>query len=278
VTDFPDGPVVQLPKGDVTEGVVCIGDTVRRPHQPSSELVSAFLEQLTSVGFEGAPRFLGRDRQGRDVLTFLDGDVPGDPVPAWAAADGVLPGVGALVRRLHDAVDGWVPSVPVPVVPGRPAAPLPVSEATLISHRDVTPQNVVFRDGQPWGLVDFDLIGVTTRSIDLANTAMHWVPLRDSADRDAVYAGIDVAARIGLLLRGYNAAGRDNAGNISGDVFLDACAMRFAGLHATMKWNAEHLGGGWARMWSEGAGDVIRRRVAWFGRVLPELADLARER
>ena len=270
MSEFPDGPVVELPAGDVTEGVVRIGDTVRRPHQPSSELVVAYLERLASVGVDGVPRYLGRDRQGRDVLTFLDGDVPGDPVPGWAAADAVLPGVGALVRRLHDATDGWVPSVPVPVVPGRPAAPLPDGEPTLIAHRDVTPQNVVFRAGEAWGLVDFDLVGVTTRSIDLANTAMHWVPMRDPADRDPVYADIDVAVRVGLLLDAYDGAG-DRAGGVSVDALLDACAMRFDGLHATMRWNAEHLGGGWARMWDEGAGDVIRRRAAWFARTRADL-------
>jgi Ser/Thr protein kinase RdoA (MazF antagonist) len=264
VTAFPDGPVVQLPQGDVTEGVVRIGDTVRRPHQPSSEFVAAFLEQLGSAGFDGAPRYLGRDRQGRDVLTFLDGEVPGDPVPPWAAADGVLPSVGALVRRLHDAAEGWVPPVPVPQVPERPSAPLPAAAAQLISHRDVTPQNVVFRDGAAWGLVDFDLAGVTTRSIDLANTAMHWVPLVDPADRNSVYDGSDVASRIALLLNGYRAAGSNSADDVSVQAFLDACTLRFAGLYRTMRWNAENLGGGWARMWAEGVGDVIRRREQWF--------------
>lgn len=30
-----------------------------------------------------------------------------------------------------------------------------------------------------------------------------------------------------------------------------------------MKHNAENRGGGWARMWSEGVGEVIRRRRTW---------------
>jgi hypothetical protein len=276
VIDFPDGPVVELPKGDVTAGVVRIGDTVRRPHQPSSEFVAAFLEHLASVGFDAAPRYLGRDRQGRDVLTFLDGDVPGDPVPAWAAADGVLPSVGALVRRLHEAADGWVPALAPPTVPDRPPAPLPDGESRLISHRDVTPQNVIFRNGAAVGLVDFDLVGVTTRAIDLANTAMHWVPLRDPADRDAVYDGIDVAGRIALLVDGYSIAGNDRRGDVDAARFLDGCALRFAGLYRTMQWNADNLGGGWARMWAEGAGDVIRRRAQWFTVARTELFEQLR--
>jgi hypothetical protein len=39
-----------------------------------------------------------------------------------------------------------------------------------------------------------------------------------------------------------------------------------------MRWNAEHLGGGWARMWDEGVGEVIRRRAVWFADARAELA------
>ena len=98
---FSDGPEIELPAGDVTVGVVRIGDTVRRPRSTASEPVAAYLAHLEAVGFDGAPRYLGRDAQGRDVLTYLDGDVPGDPVEPWAAADDVLPGVARLLRCLH---------------------------------------------------------------------------------------------------------------------------------------------------------------------------------
>ena len=266
MTDWPDGPEVALPAGDVTAGVVRIGDTVRRPHQPSSELVAAYLGQLERAGFRGAPRYLGRDGQGRDVLTFVTGDVPGDPLDGWAAEDGVLAGVGRLLRRLHDASAGWQPAVPVVRErPGRPVASLPAGEPRLVTHRDVTPQNVVFRAGQAAALVDFDLVGPTTRSLDLANTAMHWVPLCDPVDRDPALANSDPARRLRLLADGYGDA-------VTPGQLLDACALRFGALHASMRWNAEHLGGGWARMWDRGAGDKILRRQAWFARVRAELA------
>lgn len=265
---FPDGPEIALPAGDVTEGVVRIGDTVRRPHQPTSVAVAAYLRRLAAAGFDGAPRYLGRDRQGRDVLSFVDGQVPGDPPEPWAAADDVLAGVGALVRRLHDASEGWCPDPAVDfdaAFAGRPRAPLPLGEPRLVSHRDVTPQNVVFREGRPHALIDFDLVNWTTRSVDVANTAMHWIPLCDPADRPACYDGIDVARRVGLLLDGY---GRDR---VSAPALLDACTARFAGLYESMRWNAEHLGGGWLRMWESGAGDKIRRRAEWFAAVGPLL-------
>lgn len=264
---FPTGPEIELPAGDVTVGVVRIGDTVRRPHQPTSAVVQAYLEYLAGVGFTGCPRYLGRDEQGRDVLGFLAGDVPGDPVEPWAARDEVLPGVARLLRGLHDASAGWQPDLDLGrQPPGRPRPRFPSGEPRLVSHRDVTPQNVVFRDGAAAGLIDFDLTGWTTRSIDLANTAGHWIPLSDPADRGPAYADRDVGARLRLLLDGY---GRDA---VSPEQLLAACELRFTDSYDSMRWAAEHLGGGWRRMWDEGVGAMILRRVAWFTTVRPDLA------
>ncbi|WP_435866505.1 hypothetical protein [Streptosporangium sandarakinum] len=52
---------IPLVDGDVTEGVVRVGDTVRRPVGPNAPLVHALLRHLEEVGFAGAPRFLGID-------------------------------------------------------------------------------------------------------------------------------------------------------------------------------------------------------------------------
>jgi hypothetical protein len=266
IAGWPDGPEIVLPAGDVTAGVMRIGDTVRRPHQATSAAVAAYLGHLESVGFPGAPRYLGRDAQGRDVLSFITGVVAGDPVEQWAAADTALPSVGRLVRALHDASAGWVPEEPLgAAVAGRPAPRFPDGEERLVAQRDVTPQNVVFRGDAAFALIDFDLVGWTTRSVDLANTAMHWVPLNAPCDRGPAYAGIDVVARLRLLLDGYGADA------VTGTRLLHAARLRFGALHESMRWNAEHLGGGWARMWGQGVGELIRRRGAWFAEVRDEL-------
>jgi hypothetical protein len=97
-----DGVEERLPRGDVTEAVVRVGQTVRRPAQPQSAAVADYLEHLRAAGFDGAPRFLGRDRSGRDVLDYLGGcpEFRGTSVAARLSGD-----VSEVI--LHDGSDSF---------------------------------------------------------------------------------------------------------------------------------------------------------------------------
>jgi Ser/Thr protein kinase RdoA (MazF antagonist) len=271
--DTGDDPEVELPRGDVTEGVVRVGGTVRRPHQPQSLAVAGYLDHLERVGFDGSPRYLGRDARGRDVLTYLDGDVAGDPPERWAASDELLASVGRLLRRLHTASEGYLSDSGFAPPDGslwshqRVRSPVPVPQLTpeLVTHMDVTPQNVVVRDGRATGLVDFDMAGPAPRLLDAYNTAMHWVPLRPPVDVWPAWQGVDQAARLRRFADGYGLTRAERAAlpNL-GIERADVTWLR-------MKAAAETLGGGWARMWAEGVGDAIRRRQAWLSREKPRL-------
>jgi hypothetical protein len=92
---------VPLLGGDVNV-VVRVGDTVRRTVGPRG--VQALLRWYEHVGFEGAPRFLGIDDQGREVLSYVEGEPAFAPVPA---GDEVVAAVGRLLRRAHDAQAGF---------------------------------------------------------------------------------------------------------------------------------------------------------------------------
>ena len=246
-----------MPAGDVTEGVVRVGGTIRRPHQPQSFAVADYLDWLENAGFEGAPRFLGRDGEGSDVLTFVPGDCAG-PVPEpWVQSEALLASVGRLVRRLHAASAGFVPAV-------HPFPPRPVRQdtvkgdpAVLVCHLDVTPQNVVVRDGLAAGLVDFDLAGPSTALKDSFNTAMHWVALRDPADASPGWEALDPFRRLRIFADAYGWTG-DERRRLPG-FGVDAVRLSYE----RMEHNARTLGGGWARMWDEGVGGVIERRAAW---------------
>src|SRR5262245_41745281 len=103
-TPPPDRPETRLVGGDVSDGIVRIGDTVRRPRGPWSDSVASYLLHLERVGFRASPRFLGVDEQGRDILEFVQGEVPSQPVvEPWAATASALGAIALLLKRLHVA-------------------------------------------------------------------------------------------------------------------------------------------------------------------------------
>src|SRR5512146_1142734 len=66
--------------GGAVSGVVRIGDTVRRRPGPRAGFVHELLGFFQRAGWPGAPRFLGFDPRGREVLSFMEGHV------AWLSA------------------------------------------------------------------------------------------------------------------------------------------------------------------------------------------------
>ena len=180
----------------------------------------------------------------------------------WAAATSVLVGVADLLRRLHEASASFVPPADAhwfgdDIHVHMPADVRPEPPSDVISHFDVTPQNVVFRDGEPIGLIDFDLTRPGSRLVDVVNTAMWWVPLFPERDRDPALALSDAPARLATFVDAYGLDDRGRAAFC--DVAIDGAARSWHRMQA----NAEQRGGGWARMWAEGIGDRILRRRAW---------------
>ena len=89
-----------LAGGRVTQGVVRIGETVRRPITGDRSLQHDLLTHLERRGFAGAPRFLGLDAQGREILSFVPGAVPDDLGPY---DDAQIAAAARLLRGYHDA-------------------------------------------------------------------------------------------------------------------------------------------------------------------------------
>src|SRR6201992_545390 len=85
--------------------VLRIGDRVHRPAGEWTPAVHALLEHLVSKGFRAAPRPHGFDPEGREVLDFVPGDVPGSEL---VVSDEALADMGVLLRRLHDASADFV--------------------------------------------------------------------------------------------------------------------------------------------------------------------------
>ena len=122
--------------GGSTEGLVRVGNTLRRPGGPWSPSVHHFLTHLAAVGYDGAPRSLGFDEQGRHVLEW----VPGEVLMPFQA-DGphaALRRVGRLLRDLHDASSEYVP--PAGAVWN---VVVPPDRRDLVVHHDAAPWNLI---------------------------------------------------------------------------------------------------------------------------------------
>jgi hypothetical protein len=258
-----DAEEVPLAGGDVTEGVVRVGDTVRRPLGEHSATVHAVLRHLESVGFDGAPRLLGVDDRGRETLTFLEGEVAGRPWPAWVGDEARAVSVARLLRRLDDAL--------APLgLPGDASWPAPAPgapEPTFLGHLDVTPENTVFRGGAAVALIDFDLVRPASRVDEVVNLLQWWGAWMPVEDRDPAMRAVDPVARGRVLADAYGL-----------DAALRPHVVPVAVLTAQRTWprmreRAERLGGGWARMWDAGVGDAIRRRERWLRQNADALTD-----
>ncbi|MCW2897662.1 MAG: aminoglycoside phosphotransferase [Actinomycetia bacterium] len=156
--------------------VVRVGDTVVRPTAPCWPATHALLCHLAAAGFDGAPRVLAAG-PATETLTYIAGRAAVPPLTDDALTDAALVSVADLLRRYHRAAASFDPA--------GYAWPRPVParyRTGLVSHNDVYPANVVFREGRAVALIDFDLAGPGSAVWDFAAAARSFVPLLDEAD------------------------------------------------------------------------------------------------
>lgn len=150
------------------EPVVRVGDTVRRASGPWSDAVHAFLRACETAGIAETPRSLGFDEQGREMLTYLDGDVlTAHPDTMWSLT--TLKASARLLRRIHDAG--------ARLVSKRLAWRSPVHDPVeVICHNDFAPYNMLTKGGGLSGVIDFDMASPGPRIWDVAYLAYRLVP------------------------------------------------------------------------------------------------------
>jgi hypothetical protein len=205
--------MVEIPlEGGSHSTVVRVGQTVRRASHSWSPAVLDLLGHLEREGFAGGPRALGFDQQGREILTYIEGEVgQGDQfipnhggrfdirLPDYVWRDDVLLHLGALVRAYHDAAATF-PSA------GREWMFEPRQPVETVCHNELFPWNTVFRAGVPVAFIDWDTAAPGPRAWDLGLAAWRWVPFfRDEKCRAiGLPAGVaDKARRFRLLLGAY---------------------------------------------------------------------------
>ncbi|OZE91399.1 hypothetical protein CH302_25215 [Rhodococcus sp. 15-2388-1-1a] len=148
-----------------------VGETVRRATGDHSAAVHVLLKHLERKGFSCAPRFLGTDDQGREILTYRHGIAGNYPMPAAVRSVEALESAARILRRLHDLTIGLR-------LPDGHARHLPDDvEPEVICHWDAAPYNFVFENSTAVALIDFDEAGPGRRIDDLAYFAYRFAPL-----------------------------------------------------------------------------------------------------
>lgn len=164
--------------GGNTTVVTRVGDTVRRPVGPWTPAVHDLLNHLAAVGFTGAPRVLGVDDSGREILEFVAGEVgtlsATDPLPGWFRTAEACWAIGRWIREFQSAQSEWTAD---PAKPWRRAPGSPLRGGQVIVHHDVSPYNTVRRPDGSLVVLDWDFARPGDPVEDLAWAAWRWVPL-----------------------------------------------------------------------------------------------------
>ncbi|MDG4858752.1 phosphotransferase [Streptomyces sp. T-3] len=158
-------PESSLPGGFVN-AVVRVGDTVRRPTSARTKFAGDLLRLLEAGGWSGAPRYLGVDEKGREVLSYLAGHVAWEPrQPAAVSSDESLVAVARLVREFHDLT----------------ADTALAGAQEVVCHNDLSPKNTVYRPVsgslRPVAFIDWDLAAPGTRIHDIAHVCWQYLNL-----------------------------------------------------------------------------------------------------
>lgn len=225
-----------LSGGAQSRGIVRVGATVRRPRQDGAELRQALLRHLEAVGFSGAPRALCYDDQGREVVSFVEGQV--FHAAPYLLSDAKLLSATELIRGYHDATASS---------PFR-------DDQEVLCHGDLGPHNTVFRGDTAIAIIDWDAdLAPGRRIVDFAHAVWCFadlieasVPLYEQGRRAqlmcAAYPGMtpsavvtELRARFTRARHHHRAADRPAAFEVFEGLiaWLDTNGERIAGLDDT---------------------------------------------
>lgn len=169
--------------GGAVNKVVRVGDTVRRAGSGfygDPGFVQELLRHFERARWAGAPRYLGIDGQGRQMLSFVPGR------QAVMTEESLLAAV-RLLRECHD------------LAAGTPLA----GDQEVVCHNDLSPANTVCgEDGAPVAFIDWDLAAPGRRVHDVAHLCWQWLDLGPGVE------DVDlVRARIRLVAESYGVGG-----------------------------------------------------------------------
>lgn len=205
------------------------GNTVRRELKAGSDNIHKLLKHLENKGFKQAPRFLGIDKNGREILTYIEGEAGNYPLQEYMWSDDALKDIAKMLRLYHDAVrdfpldESWISLDNTP------------PHYEVLCHNDFAIYNIIFREKKPIGIIDFDNAGPGPKMWDLAYTLYTCVPLSrynlaESSEKEIRYHPVKDAERIKQRV----ALFFDSYGEKAEENYLEMVVLRLEGLCKTI--------------------------------------------
>lgn len=185
------GPAEKPLKSTVTP-VARRGEDVLRESGPWTGTVQKLLAHLRDAGVTWCPEPRGWHQDGRETVSYLKGKVPTYPLPEWVYDEEVLVTAATWLRQLHDLTTAFDRPEYIWRAPRH-------QPAEVICHNDFAPYNMVFKDHQLIGVIDWDFASPGPRLWDLAYLAYRLVPLVGPYNPDAPKTSKDLMARLRLL-------------------------------------------------------------------------------
>jgi hypothetical protein len=155
-----------LSGGQRAEKVRKIGSNVHRTQSPNAPFVHQVLHFLSENNFSYSPRFIGIDPENREVLSFIEGEVPRE----FNLTFNQIQDAFKILRVFHDImVDSLL-----------------TDGAETICHRDFAPWNIIIKKNEVAGIIDFDDATPGSRIGDVAYALWTFLELGTSSVADSV--------------------------------------------------------------------------------------------
>lgn len=146
-------------------------DKVVRPGNLWTVHVHSFLNYLLNNGFTNIPTPYGIDKNGNEVVSYVEGVVYNDGLPKRFLSDEVLVSVARLLRKYHDIGAGYIEKLTGDEI-WMLEKQLPME---VMCHGDFAPYNATFVDGMVSGIIDFDTLHPGPRLWDIAYAVYRWI-------------------------------------------------------------------------------------------------------
>jgi len=230
------------------------GAYVFRPADAHTPTMHALFLHLRSHGFHSAPEPINITN-GREKLGYIEGVVPHFPYPPWCTTDDTLTTVAAALRKYHNAASTFA-------IPADAQFCLDLADpngGTILCHNDVRPENVVFRDGDVAGFLDFDFAAPGSILWDIARSLIVWIPIDvPELAHSYHFGGLDPFKRLKLFCDTYELPLSQRALLVD---TIERCGIK---CEAFVKSQVDAGKAAFVEMWNKhGIGEIYDRRRIW---------------